>query len=295
MFPDAQAAVAIAADLDLPVATLAVGSDVMVYPQRMPVLWDQLRRTLERVDLPIGVSQSICRRLKETGACRREPLCVYLGRDAEAFTPTEDKQAVRRELGWPTDGIVAIYVGGLVETKGIEELAAACEPLLTRYAKFTLVCVGEGPSRDTLSALCRRVGRQGAVVLPGGIEPEKVPSLLQGADFMVLPSHSEGMPQAVLEAMDCGLAVVATRVGGIPEAVVEGETGLLVDAKEVGPLRRAIETMITDEPFRRRAGQNGWARARDVFDSQSNARLLAEALQSLVTKPAKSLLEVVHV
>ncbi len=232
MLPDAEAAVVVGERLGLPVASLAVGSDVMVYPDRMPILWKRLCDTLERIDLPVGVSASICRRLAQTGACRREPLCVYLSSDVESFAPAVDKASIRNELGWTPNSIVAIYVGGLVESKGIVELAKACESLLTKHQDFRLVCVGEGPARGRLAQLVSRVGRDNAVSLPGRVGPGEVPRLLQGADFMVLPSHSEGLPQAVLEAMNCGLPIVATNVGGIPEAVVDGQSGLVVGADD---------------------------------------------------------------
>lgn len=281
MLPDAEAAVILGEKLGLPVASLAVGSDVMVYPDRMPVLGRRLSDTLERVDLPAGVSQSICRRLAETGKCRREPLCVYLSRDSSVFVPAQDKAEVRRQLRWPADNIVAIYVGGLVESKGMHELTDACEPLLRKHKQFKLVCVGDGPARGVLSRLGERIGREDAVSLPGRVSPDEVPLFLQGADFLVLPSHSEGMPQAVVEAMNCGLAVVATRVGGVPEAVVDGRTGLLVEARDVNQLRDAMERMIVDEAFRRAAGREGQRRAQEVFDSQRNARIFADALKSL--------------
>ncbi len=281
MLPDAEAAVIIGDDLGLPVASLAVGSDVMVYPDRMPVLWRRLCDTLERVDLPVGVCESICKRLAETGKCRRDPLCVYLSRDAQQFAPVEDKQRVRAQLGWPANRVVAIYVGGLVETKGMSELAAAAEPLLRKYLDLQLVCVGDGPARDRILELKSSLARADAVVLPGRVAPEDVPPFLQAADFLVLPSHHEGMPQAVVEAMNCGLPVVATRVGGVPEAVVDGETGLLVEAKNVEQLRGAMERMIADEAFRQAAGQKGVTRACEVFDSERNAARLAEALRSL--------------
>jgi glycosyltransferase involved in cell wall biosynthesis len=281
MLPDAEAAATIGAKLGLPVASLAVGSDVMVYPDRMPALWNRLRRTLARVDLPVGVSQSVCARLGETGACRREPLCVYLGRDKEQFQPASIKTEIRARLGWPADGIVAVYVGGLVESKGISDLAAACEPLLSRHEDFHLACVGDGPSRSALEKLLARISRSNAVILPGQVAPEEVPHCLQGADFLVLPSHSEGMPQVVLEAMDCGLPVVATRVGGVPEAVIDGRTGLLVEARDVEQLRSAIERMIVDAPFRTSAGRLGLARAKEVFDPDRNAKTFADALWSL--------------
>ncbi len=281
MLPDAEAAAIIGAKLGLPVASLAVGSDVMVYPDRMPALWSRLCHTLARVDLPVGVSQSICARLGDTGACRRKPLCVYLGRDGEQFQPASNRAEIRARLGWPAEGMVAVYVGGLVESKGISDLAAACEPLLNQHDDFHLVCVGDGPSRSVLKELSGRIMRNDAVILPGQVAPEEVPRYLQGADFLVLPSHSEGMPQVVLEAMDCGLSVVATRVGGVPEAVIDGRTGLLVEAQDVQQLRSAIERMIVDAPFRTAAGRLGLARAKEVFDPDRNARTFADALWSL--------------
>lgn len=281
MLPDAEAAVVIGADLGLPVASLAVGSDVMVYPERMGVLWKRLCDTLERVDLPVGVSQSICRKLAETGKCRREPLCVYLSRDANAFVPATDKTHVRRQMGWTPDNVLAIYVGGLVESKGMSELASACEPLLNKYENFQIVCVGDGPAREGLVRLGESIGRKGAVHLAGRVSPDEIPLFLQGADFLVLPSYSEGMPQAVVEAMNCGLPVVATNVGGVPEAVVDGQTGLLVEPRDVSQLRDAMERMITDEAFRLAAGREGHQRARDVFDPEENARIFADALKSL--------------
>jgi glycosyltransferase involved in cell wall biosynthesis len=254
----------------------------MVYPDRMPALWRRLGETLAQVDLPVGVSQSVCRRLAQTGQCKREPLCVYLGRDTKQFVPAENKDRVREHLGWAKESIVAVYVGGLVETKGMKELTTAAEPLLNKHERFQLICVGDGPARGGLLVLQGRLAREEAVVLSGRVAPDEVQRFLQAADFLVLPSYSEGMPQAVLEAMNCGLPVVATRVGGVPEAVIDGETGLLVEAKNVDQLRGAMERMITDKAFRLTAGQKGLTRARAVFDPERNARTFADALSSLV-------------
>jgi teichuronic acid biosynthesis glycosyltransferase TuaC len=282
MFPDAEAAVIIGKKLNLPVASLAIGSDIMVCTRQLPLLWRRLGNILEEVDLPIGVSESICRKMAETGKCKRKPLCVYLGRDSERFSPPEDKSKVRQILGWAEGDIVAIYVGVVADFKGINELVAVVERLFEKYHNFRLVCVGAGPAMEKLIQLRTRADRDRAVVLTGLLSPEEVPKYLQASDFMVFPSYSEGMPQSVLEAMNCGLPVVATRVGGIPEAVIDGRTGILVDAKNIGQLQQAMEKMITDKEFRLSSGQNGLAYVRKVFDAEQNAEKLAEALWSLL-------------
>ncbi len=100
MFPAAETVVTIGKKLNLPVAMLAIGCDVMFYTKRFPVFWRRLGGILEQVDLPVGVSESICKKLAETGKCKRKPLCVYLGRDSERFSPPKNKRKLRQELGW---------------------------------------------------------------------------------------------------------------------------------------------------------------------------------------------------
>jgi glycosyltransferase involved in cell wall biosynthesis len=284
VFPGAEAAVTIGKKLNLPVAALAIGGDIMVYTEDFPVFRRRLGSILEQVDLPIGVSESICKKLAETGKCKRKPLCVYLGRDSKILSPPENKRKLRQELGWADDDIVAVYVGFIAHTKGINELTTVVERLFGKYHNFRLVCAGEGPAMEKLVQLRTRTDRNEAVVLPGLISPEDVPKYLQASDFMVFPSYSEGMPQSVLEAMNCGLPVVATRVGGIPEAVIDGQTGLLVDAKDVEQLRNAMERMINDGEFRHSAGQKALAYVREKFDTEQHTRKLAESLRSLVNK-----------
>jgi glycosyltransferase involved in cell wall biosynthesis len=209
---------------------------------------------------------------------------VYLGRDSKILSPPENKRKLRQELGWADDDIVAVYVGYIAYAKGINELTTVAEGLLGKRHNFRLVCVGEGPATEGLVQLRAKIDRDGAVVLPGLVSPEEVPKYLQASDFMVFPSHSEGMPQSVLEAMNCGLPVVATRVGGIPEAVVDGQTGLLIDVKDVEQLKNAMERMINDSEFRRSAGRKALAYVHEKFDAEQHARKLAELLRSLVDK-----------
>ncbi len=273
MVPDGIAARAVKKHLGLPLATLAIGSDILVYPRRMPALEELLRSTLAQADLAVGVSQAVCGRLEELGA--GHPRCVTLGRDTKRFVPGADKTALRQRLGLPGDALVAVFLGRLVASKGISELTQAVESLNRHNPRLCLLCVGDGPERaqlETLGTCC---------VLAGEQPPEAVSDYLQAADFLVHPSHTEGMPQAVLEAMDCGLPVVATRVGGVPEAVVDGDNGLLVDPHDAEALRVAMERMVVHHDFRHKAGQRSLALAADLFDSDRHAAQLAQAIKDL--------------
>jgi teichuronic acid biosynthesis glycosyltransferase TuaC len=281
IFPDAEAAVIIGRKLNIPVAALAIGSDIMVYTQELPVLWKKLGKLMTQIDLPIGVSQMVCDRMCQSGKCKHQPICIYLGRNTERFSAVKNKNEIRTKLGLIKDDIIAVYVGAISYSKGISELVSSAEKLLQKYRNFKLICVGNGSAMQDLIRLKEKVGRDGAVILPGLAAPNEVPFYLQVSDFMVFPSHSEGMPQSVLEAMNCGLPVVATKVGGIPEAIIDGQTGLLIDARNPEQLENAMERMIKDEEFRFSAGQKALDYVNKKFDADDNAKKMAEALQSL--------------
>ena len=283
MFPGVEAAVSIGKALNLPVAALGVGSDIMIYPDKYPSWRKKLAATLGDIDLPLGMSKMLCTRMAEIGSCAREPLCTYLA-VPKTFLPAKDKTKILQSLGWPQDAVVAVYVGLVADTKGMDELARVAPGLLVKYPRFKLVCVGGGPAKEKLAQAGAKVGREGAIVLPGEVLPEAVPQFLQAADFLVFPSHSEGLPLALVEAMSCGLPTVATKVGGIPEAVIDGKTGILIDAKNSSQLQAAMERMINDDQFRQAAGRRALAYVKDVFDPDKNAQRFADALWSLAGK-----------
>ena len=129
---------------------------------------------------------------------------------------------------------------------------------------FEAVIVGDGPDRPGLEEEIQARGLAGRVRLAG--ERRDVPELLADADVFVLPSRSEGHPVSVLEAMAAGLPVVASRVGGVPEQVSDGETGLLVAPGDPLELAAALGRLAADPSLRRRLGAAGRARAEQAFD-----------------------------
>jgi glycosyltransferase involved in cell wall biosynthesis len=148
-----------------------------------------------------------------------------------------------------------VSVGRLVLPKSFWILGQALRAL--ERGSFRALVVGDGPQETFLQGI-------GGVELLG--ERDDVPDLLARSDIFALSTLSEGMPISVLEAMAAGLPVVATAVGGIPEIVVDGETGVLVPPQDVGALAAALERLLVDTELRRRMGAAGRARAEQLFD-----------------------------
>jgi glycosyltransferase involved in cell wall biosynthesis len=155
-----------------------------------------------------------------------------------------------------------VAVGRLKAPKDFVTLVRAVAELPQESCE--LLIVGEGPDRPGLEAEIDRLGLDGRVRLAG--ERDDVPDLLAGADVFVLASASEGMPISVLEAMAAGLPVVASRVGGVPEVVADGETGLLVPPGSPQELAEALRRLLADPELRQRLGDAGRIRVRERFD-----------------------------
>jgi glycosyltransferase involved in cell wall biosynthesis len=152
-------------------------------------------------------------------------------------------------------------VGRLAFPKDFSTLVGALASLETDW-QATLV--GEGPLRGEIVDELERRGLEQRVELLGS--RDDVHDLLASADVFVLSSRSEGFPVSILEAMSAGLPVVASDVGGVSEAVVHGETGLLVPANDPGALAEALERLLRDVPLRLRLGATGLERVRRHFD-----------------------------
>jgi glycosyltransferase involved in cell wall biosynthesis len=155
-----------------------------------------------------------------------------------------------------------VTVGRLQAPKDAVTLIRALAALRGHSAEAVLV--GDGPDRPTVEEEVRRFGLESTVELLG--ERDDVPELLRRADVFVLSSNSEGLPLSILEAMAARLPVVASNVGGVPEVVVDGDTGLLVPPGDPQSLAAAIERLLEDPVLCRRLGEAGRIRVAEHFD-----------------------------
>ena len=202
----------------------------------------------------IAASQAIADMLYADGIARDRISVVHDGIDVDRISRIEPAD-LHREFWLPHGVPVLVNIGALVDHKGQRHLLDALPLAMRRVPDLHLVILGEGELRRPLEHQVHRLHLERAVRMPGF--RTNVLALARSADLFVMSSITEGLGSTVLDAMAMGLAVVGTRAGGIPEAVVDGETGLLVPVADPPALAEAIVSLMTDPERRARFGEAG--------------------------------------
>ncbi|MBI4577680.1 MAG: glycosyltransferase [Planctomycetes bacterium] len=195
-----------------------------------------------------------------------------------------DREGARLALGLPVEGPVVAAVGRMSREKGHQVLLAALARLNGGRTAARLVLAGDGPDRAALETQARGLGLGGRVVFLGATD--EVPRVLAAADVVAHPSHYEGFGLVLLEAMAAGRPVVASRVGGIPEVVEEGRTGLLVPPGDPEAMALALGRVLDDPGLARRMGEAGARRAR-AYDRGRKARRLVALYEEVLRGRAR--------
>ena len=208
----------------------------------------------------IAISQCIEKVLLHHGIPQDKVTCVHSGVDAARF---DVRALLRSALKIPEDAVLLGSVGALVGHKDHETLIGCMPAVLRDVPQAHLVIAGDGPLRPRLQFQIERLELTERVHLLG--HRSDVPSLLRSLDLFVMPSKEEGLGTSVLDAMVCGVPVVATSAGGLPEMVEDGVTGLLVPPQHPKELAGAIVRMIQDTTLGERLTRAGECVAKERF------------------------------
>jgi glycosyltransferase involved in cell wall biosynthesis len=200
--------------------------------------------------------------VNETGVSPERVLSIPTGVDLEHFRPG-NRAAARAALALPAEAFIVAIVATLRSWKGHEFLVDS----VSRIPGVLLLIVGDGPGRDNLRKQVGDAGLGERVTFAG--HQEDVLPWLHSADVVALPSYAnEGVPQALMQAMACGIPVVTTAVGSIGEIVQDGVQGVMVPPKDSAALAGAIRTLQSDAALRSRLGAAGVAQARERFSME---------------------------
>ncbi len=268
------------------VAARLAGVPIVIHAERGTVETRTRNLLMQRL-MSYFVTQILCvseahrQRLVQAGGFPIHKIqAISNGVDTDRFSPhTRPKATIRGRIGLEPTAFYIGSVGNLRPVKNQRLLLRACATLSRRYPDVHLLLVGDGPMREPLERLAAELGIQKRVQFLG--TRADVPEVLNALDVFVLPSLSEGMPNAVLEAMACALPVVATRVGGIPEIIEDGSTGLLFHPEDEARLTVILEELMQHEVKRQLLGAQGHKHILENFSLErmmQNYQMLYESI-----------------
>jgi len=219
-------------------------------------------------------SQATCEHLLEAGIPPHKIQVIPCGVPAPTVLPS--RACARLQFDLQPETFVVATAARLVHTKGIDDLITAVAELPDGPHGVRLLIAGEGPARKELEALAARLLGPRALFLG---QTADVNPVYAAADVFALPSHMEGLGLVFLEAAHHKVPSVGTRVGGIPEAILEGETGLLTPVQDSQALALALERLREDPDLRHKMGEAAQRRVREEFSESAMAERYLRALQ----------------
>lgn len=270
--PDGEAAVRLARLLSVPALVMAGGTDVLLLGRR-GARREKLRAVLQAADAIVPVSHDIKEKILDFDVAPEKVHVVARGIDAERFAPG-DRQEARQRLGLATEGKIVVWVGRMVPVKGLNVLLEACAKLCAQGVAFRLCLVGDGPLRENLESTSNSFGLAETVSFVGAVPHRDLGDWYRAADWTVLPSLSEGVPNVLRESLACGTPFVASRVGGVGE-LVDTNVCRLVEPGDASALAEALAGALEEKnpqgPFGK--GSATWA---------ESAKALTAILEPLV-------------
>ena len=251
----------------------------------MQALCMHIYQSLERVvhasmvDAIIGVSSQIAHQYRSMSG-RPQVVCIHNGVELKRPLAANQRAVKRRELRLAEDTCAIGAVGRLTPVKGLHDLLQAARRLLDENANLKVFLIGDGPLREDLEAQAVALGIHNNVELLG--HREDTDELMQALDIFVLPSLSEGIPMALLEAMAASRPVVASRVGGVPEIITDGIDGCLVRAMDAEDLAACCQRLIDSPDLARSMGDEARRRVERDFSAAGMADQVVALYRGLI-------------
>jgi len=249
-------------------------------------------RLLRRADAFVAISRPIRDEIVAAGVPLERVELIPHGVDTQLFRPAAEgeRRRLRESLAWPQDARVLVFTGRLLRGKGLEVLFEAFRSVLDTHkdARLVLVGSGEGQALSVEGDLRRAAAEEplaSRVKFAGRVD--NVQDYLRAADLFVFPSLFEAMPLSVIEAASCGLASVASRVGGIPDVLEDDRAGGHVAPNDAHGLAEAVTALLEDEERRKRLGSAARERVLGLFDLETSLGRYERLFSSLAEPAAR--------
>ena len=233
----------------IPVITTLRGSDINKFGKRQ-VFKYPAKYALKRATKIIALSNDLKEEAIKLGARDDKIWVIPGGVDTDKFKP-QNKNEARVKLQLPEE-LLILFVGVLTKNKRIDRLIRVTAKL-SRDFNLQVLILGDGPERANLENLARYLGLEN-IIFKGWVSPNDMPLYMAASDVLVLPSESEGLPGCVQEAMACGISIVASNVGGLPDLITNGVNGYLVDNE--AEMEERLRLLMSSPELRNKMGAN---------------------------------------
>ena len=265
----------------VPLVLRARGGDVRFINNNLPDLSDYFRSISAQADLIITNGQGLLDDLQGSGIFNEEKLHnLTNGIDGSIFHPPSNKErlAARSALKIPDDALVWVFVGTWDIHKGTRELAYVIPKLLDRFPRTYFLSLGPIQDKESYNKIKSQSNR---ATFLGMVNSQTVVQSLNASDIFILPSHAEGLPNSLLEAMACGLPSIVTAVGGVPDIINHEINGLLIPPKDELALEVAITRISIDKKCRERIGNNA---CQTIFDRNLDLSSVSNKLYEIILR-----------
>jgi len=205
---------------------------------------------------------------------------VRSGVDLKKFGHSTNRAAVRSQMGLKKGQHLVLYVGRLRAVKGIEYGLRAFAAAQSQLSSMHMALAGEGELLDHLKNIVRELNVSDHVTFLG--VRNDLPDLLSGADSVLMPSLKEGFPRTAIEAMAAGKPIIATNVGGTSEAIIDGETGILIPAKNIEVMTSTLLRLVNDKDLQLKLGEAGRQRSTNNYSVNNYVTRLDELYRKLL-------------
>jgi glycosyltransferase involved in cell wall biosynthesis len=231
-------------------------------------------KLIKRSDMITAVSNSVAQELEEYGLYSHEVVVIGNGVDENLFVPIQIKNKERYIL----------YTGRLSYRKGLFDFIKCGIMVCAKYTDIKFKLTGKGPLKDKLKNTVAESGFEDRFEFLGHVDKSKLIELYQNATIFILPSHYEGLPTTLLEAMSCGLPIVATAVSGNLDVVESGKNGILVPVKSPDKMAEAISSLLENENLRKELGIAARRTIEDKFTWDSISDKILKCYYSILQR-----------
>jgi glycosyltransferase involved in cell wall biosynthesis len=259
----------------------------MSFNRTQPWLVRRVYATLEkhaarRTHAIVTVADAMIEQSLAAGVCERSRMTtIHSGMETELFDASRyDRARLRRSWGVEPQHVVVVTVARMFRRKGYEQLLPALARAAAGDANLRFVWIGDGAQRAEYEAELTRLGLRQRTTLTGLVPPERIPELLSGCDLLAHASQWEGLPRVAVQALLCGLPVVAFDIDGTPEVVTNGRTGVCVPLGDEAGFAAGILRLAADPELRRSLAETGRTRCLHDF----NWRRMVERLEELYAR-----------